>query len=199
MRRRSLLIISKSGENTGLQVTDRVILFNLRDNLRRGRRSVAIFFQSGYRQRSLIKDNNWVIMPMLSTWWPEMNTHSSTCGLNDFKVCSRSTSNGWHRNAGAWGHRLRSRNWNLVHLIDNENWVILSIRWAKLTLTIALVAWVAAGARTDGMGSAMPVIVRSFVSVKVGYESWGFLSLPNFFKRRFIRIVVVRCEKRLIT
>ena len=45
VRRRSLLIMSKSGENTGLQVTDRVILFNLRDDISlRGRRSVAIFF-----------------------------------------------------------------------------------------------------------------------------------------------------------
>ena len=197
VRRRSLLIISKSGENTGLQVTDRVILFNLRDNIRRGRRSVAIFFQSGYRQRSLIKDDNWVIMPILLTWWPKMNTHSSACGLNDFKGCSRSTSNGWHRNDGACGDRLRSRNWNLVHLIDNENRVIMPIlQWAKLTLTVALVAWVAAWARTDGMGSAVPVIVRSFVSVKVRYESWRFLSLPSFFKMRFISFNVV-CEREV--
>ena len=53
-----LLIISKSGENTGLQVTDRVILFNLRNDIKRGRRSVAIFFRSGYRRHSLIKDDN---------------------------------------------------------------------------------------------------------------------------------------------
>ena len=173
-RRRSLLIISKSGKNTGLQVTDRVTLFNLRDNIRRGRRWVAIFFQSGYRQRSLIKDDNWKIMPMLSTWWPKMNTHSSTCGLNDFKGCSRSTSNGWHRNDGAWGDRLRSRNWNFIHLIDNENWVItpiLPIQWAKLTLTVALVAWVAAWA--GGISGAR---YRSFLRIS---EGLGFLRLAK--------------------
>ena len=123
-----------------------------------------------------------VIMPMLSTWWPKMNTHSSACGLNDFKGWSRSASTGWLRNDGTCGHQLRSRNWNLVPLIDNGNWVVI-IQWAKLTLTVAVVAWVAAWARTDGMGSVVPIIVRSFGSVRVRYESWGFLSSPNL---RFI-------------
>ena len=191
VRGRSLLIISKSGENTRLQVTDRVILFNLRNDIRRGR------LQSGYRRRSLIKDDNWVIMPILLTWWPKMNTHSSVCGLNAF---SRSTSNEWHRNDGACGDRLRSRNLNLVYLIDNENWCqYYPSNGLSLTLTVALVAWVAASswARTDGMGSAVPVIVRSFVSVKVRYESWGFLSLPNpnFFKMRFISLERLWCER----